>query len=91
MTFILARITLKLKLLIKEIRNNKGAKCYVLCQNKKSEHAFFRLLFPEIQYIRGSLNTGKIQEQLCTGLFLIIQKPPKTLRRKTHKVQHKKL
>lgn len=51
---------------------------------------FFRLLFPETQCIRGSLITGEMQEQLCTELFLIIQKLLKTLRWKTQKVQCEK-
>lgn len=56
----------------------------------ENKHVFFRLLFPEIQYIRGSLSTGEMQEQLCTELFLIIWKPPKTLRRKNQKGQYKR-
>lgn len=50
----------------------------------------FRLAFPEIWYIRGSLSTGEMQDQLCTELFLIIWELPKTLRKKTQKVQCKK-
>lgn len=40
MTFILAGNALKLKLSIKETRNDKGGICYALCQNKKSQCVF---------------------------------------------------